>query len=97
MQAYVVLYKWTEKGISSVKQSPARIGQVKAALEKMGGRAVGVWVTMGEYDLVAIMEAPSDEVMAAFILAQTSMGTVTSRTLKAFSEEEFARIVSKLP
>ena len=97
MPAYAVLYKWTEKGIANVKQSPERIGRAKALIETMGGRIVGVWVTMGEYDLVAIMEAPSDEAMAGFLLAQTSGGSVTSTTLKAFSEEEFARIVSKLP
>jgi uncharacterized protein with GYD domain len=97
MPAYIVLYKFTEQGLANVKGSPERIKQAKAAAEKAGGRSIGVWLTMGEYDLVAIGEWPDDQAAAAFLLAQGGRGNVTSQTLRAFSEEEFAQIVSKLP
>jgi uncharacterized protein with GYD domain len=51
---------------------------------------------MGEYDYVAIGEAPSDEVQVAFALALGSKGFVRTTTLKAFTKEEFAKIVKKL-
>lgn len=97
MPAYITLYKFTSQGLANIKGSPERIKQAKAAIEKMGGRAIGVWVTMGEYDLVAIGEAPDDQTMAAFVLATAGLGNVTTQTMRAFSEEEFAQIVSKLP
>ena len=52
---------------------------------------------MGEYDYVGIGEAPSDEVAMTFMLAQGSAGNVRTTTLKAFTKEEFAEIVKKLP
>ncbi len=97
MPAYITLYKWTQKGLANIKESPDRIKQAKALTEKMGGRTIGVWVTMGEYDLVAVSEGPDDQTAAALALALAGSGSVTSQTLKAFSEEEFAQIVSKLP
>ncbi len=97
MPAYITLYKWTQKGLANIKESPDRIKQAKALTEKMGGRTIGVWVTMGEYDLVAVSEGPDDQTAAALALALAGSGNVTSQTLKAFSEEEFAQIVSKLP
>ncbi len=97
MPGYVTLLKYTQQGLANVKASPERIKQAKAAGEKFGIRCVGFWLTMGEYDLVSIWDAPDDQTMAAFVLAQARLGNVATHTLRAFSEEEFAQIVSKLP
>ncbi len=97
MPAYVILNKWTQQGISNIKASPNRLEQAKAAAGKMGIRLIGFWVTMGEYDMVSIWEAPDDQTIGTLALATASLGNVTTQTLKAFSEEEFAQIVSKLP
>jgi uncharacterized protein with GYD domain len=66
-------------------------------VEGMGGKVLGVYITMGEYDLVAISEGPSDEAVAAMLLAQGMQGNVRSTTLKAFTAEQFAEIVKNLP
>jgi uncharacterized protein with GYD domain len=97
MPGYITLYKFTPQGLANVKESSDRILQAKALFEKLGGRAIGVWVTLGEYDLVAVGEAPNDEVAAQFALIMGQAGNVTSHTMRAFSEEEFAQIVSRLP
>ncbi len=97
MPAYVVLYKWTQQGLASVKGSPERMRQARAAGEKAGVRTIGVWVTMGEYDLVGIYEAADDQTAAAALLALAGQGNATSVTMRAFSEDEFAQIVGKLP
>ncbi len=52
---------------------------------------------MGEHDPVAIWDAPDDQTMAAFVLAQAKLGNITSQTMRALSEDEFAQVVSKLP
>ena len=96
MAGYITLIKYTQQGLANVKASPDRIKQAKAAGEKVGIPCVGFWVTMGEYDLVSIWDAPDDQTMAALVLAQARLGNVTTQTMRAFSEEEFAQIASKL-
>jgi len=58
---------------------------------------ISVYAVMGEYDFVAISEAPSDEVHMALALTIGARGDARSTTLKAFSKEEFGKIVKKLP
>jgi uncharacterized protein with GYD domain len=97
MPTYLTLYNWTEQGIKNVKDSPARIAAHVKAAEAAGGKVVGLYVTMGEYDVAAISEWPNDKTAAAFALAQASQGFVTTKTLKAFTPAEFAAIVKKMP
>jgi len=97
MPTYISLYKWTEQGIKTVKDAPARIKAVSKNAEAAGGKVLGVYLTMGEYDLVAISEAPDDETVAAALLAQGMMGNVRSTTLRAFTIDQFEKIVKKLP
>ncbi len=97
MPTYITLYKWTEQGIKNVKGAPARIKETIKSAEAGGGKVIGVYLTMGQYDLVAISEAPNDESIAAALLAQGMQGNVQSTTLKAFTQDQFAEIVKKLP
>ncbi len=97
MPTYVHLYKWTEQGIKTVKEAPARIEASIKAVEKVGGKVLGVYLTMGEYDLVAISQGPNDEAAAALLLAQAMQGTVRSTTLKAFTVDEFKEVLKKIP
>ncbi len=97
MPAYVILYKFTQQGLANAKRLPERIKQAKALTEQMGGRTIGVWLTMGEFDMIAIAEGPDDLSAAARLLMTGATGEFTTVTLKAFSEDELAQIVSKLP
>ena len=97
MPIYITLYNWTEQGIKNVKEAPARIQANIKAAEAAGGKVLGVYLTMGKYDLVAISEAPNDEAIAANLLTQGMQGNVRSMTLKAFTTDQFAKIVKKLP
>ncbi|MCL4533718.1 MAG: GYD domain-containing protein [Bacteroidetes bacterium] len=97
MPGYIGLYKYTQQGLANIKSSPERIKQAKALAEKMGCKVVGVWVTMGEYDMVAVGDWPDDQSAAAFALAVASQGNVTTQTMRALSEDEFAQVVGRLP
>ena len=97
MPTYIGLYKLTDQGVKGIKDAPGRIEAAIKAAEKMGGKVTGFYAVTGEYDYVAIGEFPSDEVATAFALAVGSVGNVRTTTLRAFTKEEFAAMVKKLP
>jgi uncharacterized protein with GYD domain len=96
MPHFINLMKLTDQGAKTIKDAPARVEEGIKAFEKMGGKMIGFYVVMGEYDYVAIGEAPSDEVAMTFALALSSQGNVRTMGLKAFTKEEFAAMVKKL-
>jgi uncharacterized protein with GYD domain len=96
MTTYVTLFRWTQKGIENVKDSPNRLDAAKKTLEAGGGRLIAYYVTTGQYDAVAIVEWPDDETMAKATLAGGSQGFVRSETLKAFTEDEYRKIIASL-
>jgi uncharacterized protein with GYD domain len=97
MATYVLLMKLTEQGIKAIKDAPARIEAGIKAWEAMGGKVVGFYAVMGEYDYVCVGEAASDEVAATFSLGLAGLGNVKVATLRAFTQAEFAALVKKLP
>src|SRR6202140_5704481 len=96
MTTYVMLANWTDQGIQSVKDSPRRLDMAKKALKDMSGEFKHFFLTMGDYDIVAIYEAPDDAVAARFNLQLGMLGNVRTRTLKAFSSAAYQKIISSL-
>ena len=97
MPAFVLLMNLTAKGAADIKNMPQRIEESMKAFEAMGGKVLSFHVTMGAYDMVAVGEAPSDEVAATMALGLSAAGNVTTTSLHAFSREEFTALLSKLP
>jgi uncharacterized protein with GYD domain len=97
MPNYVILMKLTDQGTKTIKDAPERIEAGIKAFEKMGGKVIGFYAVMGEYDYVAVSEALSDEVATTFALALGSLGNVKTTTLRAYTKEEFSVMVKKLP
>lgn len=96
MTTYVMLANWTDQGVLKVKDSPRRLDAAKKALKDMSGEFKHVFLTMGEYDFVAIYEAPDDAVAARFNLQIGMLGNIRTRTLKAFPEAAFREIINSL-
>ncbi|TFH29262.1 MAG: GYD domain-containing protein [Deltaproteobacteria bacterium] len=97
MPTYIGLFRLTEQGIKEIAKSPARLEDAAKLYQKMGGKVIGTYMVMGEYDYVAIGECPSDEIQAAYALALGSQGNVKTVTLKAFPANEIQAIFSKMP
>jgi uncharacterized protein with GYD domain len=97
MSHFIILMKLTEQGAKEIKSAPERIEDGIKGMEAMGGKVHGFFSTLGVYDYIAIGEAPSDEIAAVFCLGLSSLGYVKTTTLRAFSKEEFADMVKKLP
>lgn len=97
MPTYIQLYRWTDQGIRNVKDSPDRVATAAQALQAMGAELKAIYVTMGQYDLISVIEAPDDETVAKFALALGAVGNVHTETLRAFTQDEFRQIVAGLP
>jgi len=97
MPTYILLMKLTDQGVKAIKDAPKRVEEGIKGFEAMGGKMLGFYLTTGEYDYVSIGEAPSDEAAVTFALALGSKGNVRTTSLKAFTKEEFAGMVKKLP
>lgn len=97
MAHYVSLLRYTSQGIAKVKDSPARLDAAREAAKKMGGKITSWYLTMGHHDAVILCEFPNDDACAKFMLSVASLGNVTTQTLKAFTEDEYRKIVSSLP
>lgn len=97
MGTYIGLFNYTDQGIRNIKESPKRAEAARKLIQGMGGDMKALYLTMGTYDFVAILEAPSDEVIAKFVMTLGAQGNVRSTTLKAFTETEYGEIIASLP
>lgn len=97
MPIYISLMNLTEQGIKDIKNAPQRLQESVKGLEAMGSKLLAFYTVMGEYDYVAIAEAPNDEIAMTFLLGLGAAGNVRTKTLKAFTTEQFAEMVKKLP
>jgi len=97
MPTYIALCSFTDQGIRNVKDTTQRADAVKDAAKKFGASMPQVFWTLGQYDLVAMIEAPDDQAATAFALAVASGGNIRMQTLRAFSRDEMNAILGKLP
>jgi uncharacterized protein with GYD domain len=97
MPSFLSLIRWTEQGIRNVKDSPQRFDAFRQTVEAAGGRVIFLYMTLGDYDLATVVEVPDDERAAQLLLAVGALGNVRTMTMRAFTEEEFRRIVAGLP
>jgi uncharacterized protein with GYD domain len=96
MPTYVVLYKFTDQGAKDIKSTVKRARESRAENEKRGFRMHGLYWTQGQYDVVAIVEAPSEDAMMAGLLNIQGAGNVRSETLRAYSEGEMQAIIDQM-
>jgi len=96
MPTYIMLAKWTDQGLRAIGDSPKRLDAARKGLAEMGGQIRSVFMTMGDYDLVAVYEAPDDAVCARFTLMLGRQGHVRTTSMKAFPEEAYRQIVASI-
>jgi uncharacterized protein with GYD domain len=94
---YVTPFKWTDSGVKNIKEAPARMAEGRKTVEQFGGKVLGLWATLGDYDLLSVTEWPNEEAATTTSLAISSRGNVRTATLRGFTEAEFAEITKKLP
>jgi uncharacterized protein with GYD domain len=95
MARYVVILDWTEKGVASFQESVNRYESSQEQFQQFGVSFQDVYWTLGEHDIVSIVEAPDDESLAAALLQLGSAGNVRTHTMRAFSQDEMRSVIEK--
>lgn len=96
MATYIALCSFTDQGVRNIKDSTKRADAVQEAAGKFGAKMTQIYWTLGQYDLIAQIEAPDEASATAFALAVSSAGNVRMQTLRAFSKDEMNGILGKL-
>ena len=96
MPTYVVLYTFTDEGRKNAKDTVKRSQQARQENEQRGFQIRGLYWTQGQYDLVAVVDAPDEQAMIAGLFNIAGAGNVRSETLRAFTDAEMEAALSKL-
>jgi len=95
MPTYVSLFNWTEQGIKNYKDTTSRAEDFTKLVENSGGRVRELLYTVGENDIVTVVDFPDDETGTAVLLQLGALGNVRTHTMRAFDIEEMASIIRR--
>ena len=97
MPMFILSINWTDQGIRNIKDAPKRAQAARDLGKKVGVDIKEIYLTSGESDLLAIVDAQTGDNIAKFALALGAQGNVRTRTARAWTESEFQKLVSELP
>jgi uncharacterized protein with GYD domain len=97
MPTYISLLRYTQHGLANVKNGPTRLDAAKNAYRQAGGQLKAFYLTMGQYDMIAVAELPNDETAAQLALTFSAAGNIRFETFRAFTEPEYRKIMASLP
>lgn len=96
METYVMLFNFTDQGIRNVKEVTMRVEPLRELADSLSITVRSIFWTLGQYDMVAIIEAPNEIAATALGLSIGKAGNVRTQTLRAFSQAEMGPILSKV-
>lgn len=96
MATYIVLGQFTDQGIRNVKDTTKRAEALKDMAKKAGASIKDVYWTIGQYDIVTVVDAPDDASLTTLLLTVGGLGNVRTQSLRAFNAEEMGRIVGRI-
>lgn len=88
---------WTDQGIRHIKDAPKRTQAARELAKKLGIEIRHLYLTSGDSDLLAILDASDGDAVAKFAMTIGAMGNVRTRTVRAWSEAEMAKLIAELP
>lgn len=97
MPVFILLGCLTNLALDQVRGFQDRDRKAADIIRNAGGRLISLHYTFGQYDFVAIIEAPTQESMAAILFEIGRFGTVSSETLLAMNPEDLYSVINKLP
>src|ERR1700737_3336559 len=95
MPTFMLSLNWTDQGIRGIKDAPKRAQASRDLAKKVGVEIKHVYLTSGDSDLVIFVDTPNGDNVAKFALALSSLGNVRTRTARAWSQEEYLKLISE--
>jgi uncharacterized protein with GYD domain len=96
MATYIMLASFTDQGIRNVKDTTKRADAFRELAKGSGATIKDIYWTLGQFDIVAIADAPDETVMTALGLALGKSGNVRTQTMRAFSQADMGAILAKV-
>jgi uncharacterized protein with GYD domain len=93
---YISLMRWTSKGMAGLPGWRERVEEAEQIIDEAGGKLVGIYVTLGRYDVVEIFEAPDDETAVEILMKLQKFAAEHTETLRAFTREEAEGIIRRI-
>jgi uncharacterized protein with GYD domain len=97
MPLYMYQAAYTSESMAAqIKDPKDRIEAVKPMFDGVGGKILASGFSFGEYDVVAIYEAPDDTTAAALAMAIGASGVAKSaKTTRLLSSQEWVAALKK--
>jgi uncharacterized protein with GYD domain len=97
MALYMTQFSYTSEAWAALASNPEdRSEAIRALVESMGGQLVSFYYSFGEYDGVAIYEAPDESAVATIMLAVSAAGHMkATRTTPLVTVEDTLDSLSK--
>ena len=96
-RTFMLSFSWPASPcIRSVKDTTKRANALKDMAKSFVVTMKGIHWTLGQYDTVAIIDAPDEMALTAFGLAFGKAGNHRTQTLRAFSQAEMDAILTKI-
>ncbi len=89
MPTFIRLVNLTEQGAKNIQNLPKMIQDARKVMEKYDTKVVHLYTTLGNYDLVAIIDAPDAKSAARVSAEIAAQGNFRAETLAAVTIEEF--------
>ena len=96
MPHYISLMRWTSQGMAGLPAWRERVEEGERIIQAAGGALIGVYVTLGRYDVVEIFEAPDDDTAAEILMKLQRHGAEHTETLRGFTREEAEAIIRRI-
>ena len=93
MSMYMLLCNYTDQGVRTIKEMPARREASRAKAKKLGVEIKDAWLALGAYDFILQLEARDEETVAKFVLSLAAMGNLRTTTLRLFTDADYEKIV----
>lgn len=97
MAYYLMQAAYTSEAWLNMVESPQdRLAAVQQAIESLGGKLIGGWLTFGEYDVVLILDMPDNVSAAAFSITAMAGGALrAAKTTPMMTFEEGIEAMKK--
>jgi uncharacterized protein with GYD domain len=97
MPHYLLQAAYTPDAWAALERSPEdRIEAIRPVVERLGGKVISGYLSFGEYDVLTIVEMPSNVSAAAFSMASSGGGAIRVRQTTPLLTAEEAREAMQL-